>query len=159
MTIVSLLVALVALAVAVLALRRADVVERRAKQWGSRQSVAGSDAKPNGVPATAAAAPRSEDLLALQRRLDALERADTTSGLSRVAVVRYDAFDDLGGRLSFSAAVVDAQGRGLVLTAIHGRTETRSYLKQVPVTPASGQRALSPEEQEAVDQAMRGPTT
>ncbi len=142
MTVVSIVLALVALAVAVLALRRADVVERRAKQWleGDR---------PAAVPPAAGTPPTD-----LDRRVAALERSGATSGLSRVAVVRYDAFEDLGGRLSFSAAIVDDNGRGLVLTAIHGRTETRSYLKQVPVTPDSGQRELSPEEARAVAQAL-----
>lgn len=57
--------------------------------------------------------------------------------------------------MSFSAALLDDAGRGVVLTAIHGRAETRSYLKQVPVTAESGQRELSPEESEAVAQAMK----
>ena len=47
--------------------------------------------------------------------------------LNRVGVVRYDAFDEVGGRMSFSAALLDDAGRGVVLTAIHGRAETRSY--------------------------------
>jgi hypothetical protein len=76
------------------------------------------------------------------------------AGLSRVSVVRYDAFEDLGGRLSFSAAVLDDAGCGFVLTAIHGRSETRSYLKQLP-PPDDGQRELSPEENQAVKQAMK----
>lgn len=142
MTVVGLVVALVALAVAVLALRRADVVERRAKQWSGEPAAAGTV----DVDTTA--------ISDLRARVQRLETSGDTSGLSRVAVVRYDAFEELGGRMSFSAAIVDDAGRGLVLTAIHGRSETRSYLKQVPVTPDSGQRELSPEETQAVAAAL-----
>ena len=49
--------------------------------------------------------------------------------LRHVAVVRYDAFGDMGGRLSFSAALLDDQGDGLVLSSINGRSETRTYAK------------------------------
>lgn len=144
MTVVGLVVALVALAVAVLALRRADVVERRAKQW-------------SGEPAAADTVDVDTTAISdLRARVQRLETSGDTSGLSRVAVVRYDAFEELGGRMSFSAAIVDDAGRGLVLTAIHGRSETRSYLKQVPVTPDSGQRELSPEETQAVAAALAG---
>lgn len=145
-SVVSILLALVALGVAVLALRRADVVERRAKQWLGDASTPGSGSSVEAGDGDAVA-----DLAMRVRRL---ESSGTTSGLSRVAVVRYDAFEDLGGRLSFSAAIVDDSGRGLVISAIHGRTETRSYLKQVPVTADSGQRDLSPEESQAVAEAM-----
>ena len=44
-------------------------------------------------------------------------RADIAQALRHVAVVRYDAFGDMGGRLSFSAAVVDDRGDGLVVLA------------------------------------------
>ncbi len=147
-------VAVVALGIAVLALRRADVVERRAKQWLADGDSGGQS--PSVAPTTPSTPSSAGSVSDLERRLRQLESSGTTSGLSRVAVVRYDAFDDLGGRLSFSAAIVDDAGRGLVMTAIHGRTETRTYLKQVPVTPASGQRELSPEESQAVSEAVAG---
>lgn len=150
-SVVSILLAVVALGVAVLALRRADVVERRAKQW-----LAEGGAETQPAPSVTTAGAEAAAVTDLQQRVRQLESSGATSGLSRVAVVRYDAFDDLGGRLSFSAAIVDEAGRGLVMTAIHGRTETRSYLKQVPVTAGSGQRDLSPEEAQAVADAMAG---
>lgn len=150
-SVVSILLALVALGVAVLALRRADVVERRAKQW-----LADAESGDRPVPASDATSSEGDPVTQLQQRVQRLESSGATSGLSKVAVVRYDAFDDLGGRLSFSAAIVDDAGRGLVMTAIHGRTETRTYLKQVPVSAASGQRDLSPEEAQAVAEAMSG---
>jgi hypothetical protein len=80
------------------------------------------------------------------------KRIDVT--LSRVAVVRYDAFADLGGQQSASLAVLDAGRSGVVMTAIQGRDHARIYVKQVDRGRAPV--ALSPEEQQAVDRAMSG---
>ena len=81
----------------------------------------------------------------------AAARADLSDALRHVAVVRYDAFGDMGGRLSFSAALLDDAGDGLVLTSINGRTETRSYAKGVK--GGASDHSLSPEEQQAISYA------
>ncbi|MFP5218371.1 MAG: DUF4446 family protein [Actinomycetes bacterium] len=78
-------------------------------------------------------------------------RADLSSALRHVAVVRYDAFDDLAGRLSFSAALLDDAGDGIVLSSINGRSETRTYAKGI--TAGASGHPLSPEEREAVARA------
>lgn len=168
MEIVALLVALVALAVGALALRRADVVERRARRWAPGQQEAATQGAERPAPAgTPPAGVSPAEMAALRKRVDELSEATTEAasaaasagaagGFSRVSVVRYDAFEDLGGRLSFSAAVLDDRGKGFVLTAIHGRSETRSYLKQVPPPDDGTQRELSPEESMAITQAMKG---
>lgn len=145
MDVVALVLAVVALIVGVIALRRVDVVESRAKRWVGESS----------GPVTIGAARSSEGDGALAPQ-QASPAVPPDRGLSRVAVVHYDAFEDLGGRLSFSAAVLDDEGRGLVLTTIHGRSETRSYVKQVPPPADGSQRELSPEEDQAVGKAMRG---
>ena len=80
-------------------------------------------------------------------------RADVSDALRHVAVVRYDAFPDMGGRLSFSAAFLDDGGDGLVLTSINGRTETRTYAKGVKA--GASEHQLSPEEEQAVSFAVR----
>lgn len=74
--------------------------------------------------------------------------------VSRVGVVRYDAFEDMGGALSFSAALLDERGDGVVVTAINGRTEARTYAK--PVAQATSEHNLSPEEEQAIGAAMEG---
>ena len=76
-----------------------------------------------------------------------------TQALRHVAVVRYDAFQDMGGRMSFSAALLDDAGDGLVLTSINGRSETRTYAKGVKA--GASEHPLSPEEVQVVDHAMR----
>jgi hypothetical protein len=80
-------------------------------------------------------------------------RLDLADALRHVAVVRYDAFRDMGGRMSFSAALLDDAGDGLVITAIHGRSETRSYAKGVKA--GNSDQQLSPEERQAIVFAMR----
>lgn len=75
-------------------------------------------------------------------------RAEIAQSLRHVAVVRYDAFGDMGGRLSFSAALVDDHGDGLVFSAIHARAESRTYAKGI-VNGASDV-TLTPEEQRAL---------
>lgn len=93
------------------------------------------------------------DLATVHRNTERL-RELLRSTISRTAVVRYDAFPDMGGALSFSAAFLDEHGNGLVLSAINGRTETRAYAK--PVVGGTSEFNLSPEEIEAIETAQRG---
>lgn len=72
----------------------------------------------------------------------------------QVGVVRFDAFEDMGGQLSFSAALLDANGDGLVITSINGRQDTRTYAKRVR-NGTSG-RNLSDEERGAIRLALSG---
>lgn len=74
--------------------------------------------------------------------------------VSRVGIVRYDAFADMGGALSFSAAMLDEHGHGVVISAINGRSETRCYAK--PVVAGDSEHNLSQEEVAAVDDALSG---
>jgi hypothetical protein len=81
-------------------------------------------------------------------------RSDIAQALRHVAVVRYDAFGDMGGRLSFSAAVVDDRGDGLVFSSIHARGESRTYAKGV--VGGGSDATLTPEEQQALAAARTG---
>jgi hypothetical protein len=81
-------------------------------------------------------------------------RSDLADAVRHVAVVRYDAFAEMGGRLSFSAALLDDAGDGVVFTSINGRSETRSYAKGVKT--GASDSPLSPEEQQAIGFALRG---
>ncbi|GAA2166332.1 DUF4446 family protein [Pedococcus bigeumensis] len=81
-------------------------------------------------------------------------RADIAQALRHVAVVRYDAFGDMGGRLSFSAAVVDDRGDGLVFSSIHARGESRTYAKGI--VGGGSDATLTPEEQQALAAARTG---
>ena len=76
---------------------------------------------------------------------------DVRQSLRNVAVVRYDAFGDMGGRLSFSAAIVDDLGDGIVISSIHARGESRTYAKGIVGGKSS--ITLTPEEQQALASA------
>lgn len=78
---------------------------------------------------------------------------ESGKGLRRVAMVRYDAFEDLAGRTSFSVALLDDHGDGVTISAINGRSDSRVYAKGVQASVGAGQD-LSPEEQQAVRAAM-----
>ena len=104
--------------------------------------------------------------VALQGRVDGLHRAldEVTAALgrlerrvdatvSRLAVVRYDAYENTGGHQSASVALLDASRSGVVLSAIQGRDYARIYVKELDTGRAA--ISLSPEEQEAVERAMK----
>jgi len=93
---------------------------------------------------------RVEDLAAQQEQASAAGRF----ALQRFHMVRYDAFEDMGGRLSFSAALLDDHGDGVVITSINGRTETRTYAK--PITNMKSEHNLSDEERAAIEGAVGG---
>lgn len=97
---------------------------------------------------------------AAERRVDGVVAAlEEQAALGRFAIqrfglVRYDAFQEMGGQVSFSAAFLDDHGDGVVLTSINGRTETRTYAK--PVKNLTSSHNLSGEELEAIATASSG---
>ncbi len=138
LAVAALLLAAVALLVAIAALLRAADQGRRPRAAGAPRRAPGIRKRPAG------AALSPEDLTA---EVDALHR-DAATALRHVAVVRYDAFGDMGGHLSWSLALLDDGGDGMVLTSIHGRSDSRTYAKNISGWSASQQ--LSPEEAEAI---------
>ena len=90
-----------------------------------------------------------DEIAAAVARVD--RRMDTT--IARTAIVRYDAYESAGGRQSASVALLDANRSGVIVTAIQGRDYARVYVKELDQGKASV--ALSPEEQQAVDRAMK----
>jgi hypothetical protein len=103
--------------------------------------------------------------VSLQTRIDDVHRAvdEVALALTRVdkridgclsntSIVRYDAYEDVGGHQSASLALLDGARTGVVVSAIQGRDYARIYAKEIDRGRASV--ALSPEEQSAVDRAM-----
>lgn len=101
---------------------------------------------------------KAEEVEALRREVERLAddlrstQRDLQMAIRHVGVVRYDAFGDMGGRMSFSAALVDDHGNGFVLTSVHARSESRSYVKQL--RGGMAEVSLSPEESAAVADAV-----
>lgn len=75
----------------------------------------------------------------------------------RVALVRYDAFPDVGGQLSFSVALLADDQNGVVMTAINGRHETRMYAKRI--VDGNAEQEISPEERRAISEALSAGST
>lgn len=74
--------------------------------------------------------------------------------IRQVGLVRYDAFPDSSGMQSFSAALLDDGGNGIVITSINGRHESRTYAKGIEAGEAA--QPLSPEEGDAITRALAG---
>jgi hypothetical protein len=91
-----------------------------------------------------------QDPRALRQEVAAL-KAENAQAMRHVAVIRYDAFTDTGGQLSWSMALLDDSGSGVVLSSIQGRNESRTYAKNVAAWASETQ--LSPEEEDAISHA------
>ena len=97
---------------------------------------------------------------ATERHLSqALQTGDTNAAtirqcLQRVGLVRYDAFPDVGGEQSFSMALLDAGGNGMVLTGLHSRHDVRVYAK--PIMSGDSPTSLTAEERQAIAGAAAG---
>ena len=87
---------------------------------------------------------------------DRRQQGEIEGAVRNVGLVRYDAFEDVGGRLSFSCALLDDLGTGVVMTSINGRHDTRVYAK--PVSEGQSSYSLSIEEEEAIRQALEAGT-
>jgi hypothetical protein len=138
-----------AVVVAVLAFRKLSSIRR------AQEVLLGGDAKADVVDFAVSLQGRIDDLhRAVDEIAAALARVDrrVDDSLSRVALVRYDAYEDTGGHQSASVALLDSARTGIVITAIQGRDYARIYVKQLEHGRTS--IALSPEEQQAVERAM-----
>ena len=93
------------------------------------------------------------DVELLRDEVQALRR-DSAETIRHMSAVRYDAFGDMGGHLSWSLALLDDGGDGVVITSIHGRSDSRTYVKNIIAWTCDQQ--LSPEETEAVEHARNG---
>ncbi|ACV05255.1 DUF4446 family protein [Kytococcus sedentarius] len=125
--------------------QRVEQLETGATQLGER--TAGLDS------ALRALSESGDDL---DRRLKKLEHT-SESALTEVALVRYDAFGDMGGRMSFSVAMLDGVGDGLIITSLNGRSHSQTYAKSV--TEGRGTTRLTAEEEQAVAAARGVETT
>ena len=70
----------------------------------------------------------------------------------KVGMVKYDAFHEMGGKLSFSLALLDQKNDGFIINAMHTREGCYTYIKEI----VSGNSiiVLADEEKEALDIAM-----
>ena len=65
----------------------------------------------------------NEQLYILKKHLD--------KTLTKYGIVKYVAFDDVGGKLSFALAMLDSKNTGFILNAIHSRDNCFFYIKEI----------------------------
>lgn len=74
--------------------------------------------------------------------------------ITRVGVIRFRAFDDMGSDLSYAVALLDSHNNGVVLSSIFGRDDSRSYVK--PIQNGQSSYKLTEEEEQALYNAVNG---
>ena len=105
-------------------------------------------------------AQQTSAIAGLEARLDQLsekqakQQQEMAGCVQKVGIVRFDAFDDVGGEQSFSLALLDGDDSGVVFSSLYGRQDTRVYAKAI--ARGEGERALSGEEQDALTRALAG---
>ncbi len=146
------LIALVAIGLSVLAIVFSIAGSGKRQPRAQSGSVQMSDALRGVLTDQAQRIERLEHAARTLHTTDRKQQALIDGSVRHVALLRFDAFEDVGGRLSFSCAMLDEQGTGVVITSINGRQETRVYAK--PVTRRTSSYNLSTEEDEAIRRAM-----
>ena len=84
------------------------------------------------------------DILFLKKNMEKM--------FNNYGVEKYDAFDDVGGKLSFALALLDKENTGLILNAVHSRDNCFLYLKEI--VKGESYVMLSQEEVEALRKAV-----
>jgi len=152
-----------ALGVAVLALVVTVVTHLRLSRVQARYRIMWADREKDLI---AVVTHQSSKIANLQGDIDGIrEQIRLTAGdlersLRHVAVVRYDDLgdigdlDDPGGRLSFSAAIIDDRGDGLVISSIHASGESRTHA--TGIVEGVSEVTLTPQEREALAAARTG---
>ena len=78
--------------------------------------------------------------------------SDLQKCLRRIGIIRFNAFDDVGGEQSFALALLDANKNGVIISNLYGRQDSRLYAKGI--VNGNGERALSEEERKALEKAL-----
>jgi Protein of unknown function (DUF4446) len=102
----------------------------------------------------ASAVERTTERMADIEASQALLETRTRRSLQHIGMVRYNPFEDTGSDQSFAIALLDDQRDGVVISSLHGRTNTRIFAK--PVADGSSPHNLSDEETEAIRIAVEG---
>lgn len=71
--------------------------------------------------------------------------------IQKVGLVKYDALDEMGGRLSFSVALLNEKDDGFVMNAVHSREGCYTYLKEI--IAGNSIAVLAAEEKKALEMA------
>ncbi len=81
---------------------------------------------------------------------EVMSRYDNT--YQKVGLVKYDAFNEMGGKLSFSLALLNRKNSGFIINAMHSREGCFTYIKEI--VNGNSIIMLADEEKEALEMAM-----
>lgn len=70
----------------------------------------------------------------------------------KVGIVRYDAFHEMGGELSFAITMLDENDNGWILNAMHSREGCYTYVKEI--VKGKSEIQLAEEERESLQKAI-----
>lgn len=88
-----------------------------------------------------------------QNRMDIREiTKKLEKNFQKVGIVKYDAFNEMGGKLSFALAMLDSKNNGWIINAMHSREGCYSYIKEI--LKGESYVELAEEEAEALDKAI-----
>lgn len=74
--------------------------------------------------------------------------------IQKMGMVKYDAYNEMGGKLSFSLALLDEKNDGIVLNSVHSSEGFYSYIKKIE--GGNSKIELSKEEKQALSKALNG---
>ena len=74
------------------------------------------------------------------------------STFQKIGIIKYDAFNQVGGQLSFSLVLLDKNNNGFVLNSVHGAEGCYTYTKEIK--DGTSEISLGEEEKQALDMAM-----
>lgn len=149
---------IIGLAVALLiliGLTVANIVQMRKLKKGYRAFMSGNDGKSledtliqrlEQVDKLMATSEESE------KSIEALQK-NMRNAYQKMGLIKYDAFSEMGGKLSFSLAMLDMSNSGYIINAMHTREGCYTYIKEI--VDGNSVLVLSEEEQEALRRALK----
>lgn len=88
-----------------------------------------------------------------QNRMDIREiNKKIEKSYQKSGIVKYDAFNEMGGKLSFAIAMLDSKNSGWIINAMHSREGCYTYVKEI--VKGESYVELAEEEAEALDKAI-----
>lgn len=96
------------------------------------------------------------DRLEIEHQRMSLKMDETIHGITstfhKLGIVKYDAFKEMGGNLSFALCMLDDTNTGFILNTMHGRDSSYTYIKEI--IKGEAYATLGEEEKEALDKAI-----
>jgi hypothetical protein len=134
-------------------------VIRLSRKLGAIMRHQGRTSKEAGGTANdSSTAESSEAISDLRAKIEKLSEQQREQALSlsnciqKIGLVRFNAFDDVGGEQSFALVLLNGNGDGIAVSSLYGRQDSRLYAKGI--VNGEGERPLSDEERRALQQAL-----